>query len=259
METREHNGHIGYTIFGYSSWEEMDKNVLDEHTLKAFYVVSDATYFAIDFSGKDNISEGRYAELKLNTEKLVTEYNTEFCSMPVYPDIKDFIKTGGGNHRAYNHQGFHHQYENAEMNQRWALGRDKILIPAVKVAFDTNDNFVYTFISLTLYYTHLFGDLLKGNAQQLNALSQPSEMLKSYIIDCESLNNENLSKLLENLKCILTHVETSEISSYQCALPVIVLDYLGHEVPGIIKSSIMSNHTLELRISPKKEHIKLIY
>ena len=259
MESREHNGHIGYTIFGYPEWKVMDNPNLNERTRLAFYVVSDATYFAIDYSGKEDINANKYDQLKINTESLVKKYNKEFLEIPNYSYIESFIATGGGNHRAYNHQGFKYEYNDEEKDKRWSLGRDKVLIPAVKVAFDTDDEFLVTFVSLTLYYTHLFADLLKGNTSQLKDISDPIRMLKEYINYCEILHDDSLNDFLQTLRDILAHAENSKISSYQFSLPITVLDYLGHNVPGIIKTCSKINPPLNLICSPKDEHIKLIY
>lgn len=90
-----HNEDIGYIIYGYENWNDFE-NATEEEKL-SYYIVSDSAAFSIDEQGMGKNID-KYQNLKENiasTKSAVT-----------LPHYGRFISLGGGNHRAYNHQGF---------------------------------------------------------------------------------------------------------------------------------------------------------
>ena len=179
-----HNVDVGYVVFGIPTWEIMRQQ--NESLKKAYYALSNAASIAIDYNGSTGQSS-TLVNLKSNLQDLGID--TDWM-----PNQDDFVKLGGGKHRAYNHQGFGDRYyQDAAKAKRWKLGRDEILIPTVQKTLNV-DITAAKLISLQIYYSHTFGDLVEGqlsSIRQMVDLSSPSKLANTMIDDLEDIITKN--------------------------------------------------------------------
>ena len=191
-----HNTDIGYILYGYSTWEEMQK--APNNVQLSYFIVSDAAVFAIDYQAIGDNGSDKYNELQQNINKTSKSFKL--------PDISSFITIGGGSHRAYNHQGFYYNYLNAakytnnseedalKRNERWDLGKNKILIPSIECACNLNQKDPRAeLIALFVYYTHMIGDLAEGkpsSISQMKDISSYYRLLSSFISDLETASRK---------------------------------------------------------------------
>ena len=172
-----HNKDLGYIIYEIIEYNKFETEASKDELL-SYWIVSDATSFAIDENGMGK-TKYKYQSLQDNLKS-----TTKGKSL-ILPPYSEFISTGGGNHRAYNHQGFYWDYRDKYDNngenkylERWILGRDKILIPSTAVAFNLSiESPEAEAISVVAYYCHILGDLIEGKADQMGAISTYYYML----------------------------------------------------------------------------------
>ena len=184
--SRGHNEDLLYIIYGYEDYDTFEKKVSDSEKL-SYWIVSDATAFAIDENGMGKTKD-KYQSLQDNLKS-----TTKGKSL-LLPPYSDFPNTGGGQHRAYNHQGFYWDYSNKWIEQnderinpylnRWILGRDKILIPSVAVAFGLNIGAPEAeAIAVITYYCHILGDEYQGKTNQMETIASFYYMLSQLKYD----------------------------------------------------------------------------
>ena len=185
----DHNTDVGAVLYGVGSWKEMKKK--DEKTLTSYYIMSDATYFAIDYPVGHRDDE--YSQLQDNINRTDNEF--------VLPNLRELsVSTWGGNHRIYNHQGFYFNYEEAQgagrlavafdvaekRNERWLAGRDEVLIPAAAAAFGLQRNDPKAeIIALFAYYAHMIGDTFEGKTSDMQAIGNFRGLLIEFEKECE--------------------------------------------------------------------------
>ncbi|WP_300792468.1 hypothetical protein [uncultured Bacteroides sp.] len=229
-----HNTDIGAILYGIDTWKDMQKHGQSNYNdLLSYYIVSDAVVFAVDYQAIGDNSSEKYESLKENIGKTSHPFSL--------PNKAEFITTGGGSHRAYNHQGFYFNYlanyefmgisEEAaqKRQQRWELGRDKVLKPSVAAAFGLgfNDPRV-ELISVFAYYAHMIGDLAEGeqsSKEQMKELSTYSGLLSSFIKDinsaksrCQQYPSNNIDLLIREAKILsknITDYEDDSIAYYE--------------------------------------------
>ena len=76
-----HNTDIGYILYGYSTWEEMQK--APNNVQLSYFIVSDAAVFAIDYQAIGDNGSDKYNELQQNINKTSKSFKL--------PDISSFI------------------------------------------------------------------------------------------------------------------------------------------------------------------------
>lgn len=208
-----HNADILYIIYGSPNYNSFEKKSSPDVRL-SYWIVSDASAFAIDEQGMGKNRE-KYKNLQENVQKTRTGANY------VFPTSSEFPSIGGGSHRAYNHQGFYYDYrERAVENDdgivtnkyldRWELGRDEILIPAVAAAFgiEMNDQekVKAEAIAIIVYYSHILGDLYEGSEKSVKQLGYVSKYyfmlmeLESNLYDCLHRMGGEAFTYLESLR-----------------------------------------------------------
>lgn len=184
-DSYSHGKDILYVLYGYT---EERKLTLEEK--KAYHIINDAVAFAIDEQGNGK-TKPSYDKFKQNV------YETRLGAGISLPDYSEFISTGGGKHRAYNHQGFYWDYRDEEPKylERWELGRDRILIPAVSAAFDIPiGDYRAEALAIIFYYIHMVGDLYEGKNSsigQLGPIQRHALLLSQFQSDEEKLLSTN--------------------------------------------------------------------
>lgn len=171
-----HNNQVLSAIYGMDGWREMKH--MPATTKVPYYILTDALYVAIDYNGTSNTN--RLKEINKNLNAIGKE--------PI-PEM-EWEHLGGGNHRAYNHQGLYYNYpdsvDNAAIkNQRLERGRN-FLISVISRTLDIDDD-RSAIVALELYSIHLLGDLQEGKTDQIPSLSKELDML------VEDLSNKGAS------------------------------------------------------------------
>lgn len=253
MNSQQHNQHIGYTVFGYPNWKSMKNAPI--YTKLPYYVITDAIALAIDFTNSKNknklirednstlyekISPKKYEELKKNIKAINSKGSLS------YKDLSSFFQIKG-KHRTFNHQGFFYSYQpKSNESKRWEAGRDDILIPSIKIAFNTTED-IATLIAIIAYYTHLFGDLLKGETVSLGSIGNTLGMIDAFKTDLNTQVNkitnnklfylyQNFITEINNLNTVLKDIKIIAPLYYDYKLwPVMMMDIMGHHCPQIIK------------------------
>ena len=229
-----HNADIGAILYGIDTWKDMQRHGQSNYNdILSYYIVSDAVVFAVDYQAIGDNSSEKYESLKENIGKTSHSFSL--------PDKSEFITTGGGSHRAYNHQGFYFNYlanfafmgiseEVAQKRQqRWELGRDKVLKPSVAAAFGLGfDDPRVELISVFAYYAHMIGDLAEGeqsSKEQMKELSTYSGLLSSFIKDintarkrCQQYPSHNIYLLIREARILSKNITDNEddlISYYE--------------------------------------------
>jgi hypothetical protein len=190
-----HNVHIGYTIFGYKSYEELNKALnplgienYDNTTLSAYYLLSNASQLAIDFTNAKQLTSDEETQLYRNTKE---RYNK---SGNILPDARSFEITDY-EHRNVCHQGFDHIYTDAfgsvndERNRRWLKVGRPVLINAAKAAFST-DTVTAEFIAMITYYTHMVADLAEGNSNCMKSLKSFKGLVDELLLKISTYGNK---------------------------------------------------------------------
>lgn len=239
MNTDDHNRHIGHVLFGYPDYDSMEDQLENSReTLLAFYIISDAVCIAVDFSKRENNTRKKYDELVKNLKE-----KNNGISVPI-PGYNEFGSLGAGTHRRYNHQGFYYEYEDdPKKNERWKLGRDKLLIPSTRVAFGyEKDEKEVQLIACIAYYTHLFADMIKGETESLFPINEPIPLFHEFwkdvtkIIDGSEINNyKEFLDLKKELKELNEIAKNSKARCIEESLPYIVLVGLAKRCPSLIK------------------------
>ncbi len=208
-----HNEDILYIIYDSSDYYSFAKKSSPD-VLHSYWIVSDASAFAIDEQGM-NKDQKKYKDLQDNVKKTRTGFDYSF------PAYSEFLSIGGGSHRAYNHQGFYYDYRDRTMKgedgietnkylDRWELGRDKVLIPAVAAAFgiERNEQQIVKAeaIAIIVYYSHILGDLYEGSERSVNQLGHIANFyfmlmeLESDLYDCLKRVGGDAFAYLEELR-----------------------------------------------------------
>lgn len=242
-----HNTDIGAIIYGIDTWKQMEKHGKDNYNdLLSYYIVSDAVVFAVDYQAIGDKSAEKYDSLQKNIQNTSHSF--------ILPDRLSFITTGGGSHRAYNHQGFYINYVEKQKylnisedvaqkrEQRWKLGRDEVLIPAVAAAFGLERTDPRAeLISVFAYYAHMIGDLAEGEQSskaQMKDLSTYSGLLTTCINDIrnaaskcfqQSLILQSFYQSAESLSRTITKNNDNSLSYFE------VKALLQRYVPLIIR------------------------
>ena len=249
-----HNEDIGYIIYGFSEYDNFfSKASKDE--LMSYWIVSDATAFAIDEQGMGKTKE-KYDALQNNIK------TTRKGKTLILPPYSDFPSTGGGNHRAYNHLGFYWDYRDREVEQdgktknpyldRWIMGRDKILIPSVAVAFDLNiDAPEAEAIAVIAYYCHMLGDEYQGKTSQMTTMPSFYFMLSQLKTDLmialkktgritffynEPIMNDKFKKIQYSVRSCKSK-ETAFFRSREfmrIEMPIIIEKLIGKKISDIV-------------------------
>lgn len=187
---QKHNEQLLEYVYGIDGgWNTMKG--MSELTKKKYYIVSDAAYLAIDFNG--DVSQGRKLE---NLKQNLLDIGENVDDIP---SLDEFIKLGGGNHRAYNHQGFDHEYNDVIKDQRWNTGK-RLLSTSIEKAYGLGDE-VSDVIVREIYYNHMIGDLLEGQVSsvlQMGKLSSFGDLVDSFadeISDLSVIDKKYVKKL----------------------------------------------------------------
>lgn len=172
-DSNGHNADILEIIYGYTDYDKfINEYGTDSDIVLSYWIASDSAAFAIDEQGMGK-TEDKYNSLQANVSASKTGASL------ILPFYSQFPSTGGGSHRAYNHQGFYWNYDERtdteggnKYLERWMLGRDEILIPCIATAFGLSvGDAKAEAIAVIVYYSHMIGDLFEGTERSVQQMT----------------------------------------------------------------------------------------
>ncbi len=264
------NGHdeeIGYVIFGYTNWRAINTAFSEGTAAKyVYYICTNAASVAIDEQNNQGITdvEGpqNYKNLKENLalQRALTK-NRWNVVLPDFNKI-NFPSSRPGAHRLFCHQGY--VVEHLGSSDRWVMGKTKILLPSIAIAFDFSKkefdkSFGYNFVNLisaTIYYTHILGDFIEGGASGMESFSfytnEYSKLLKQF---GENINM-NSSRMISKINNLSRGADfLSDVGKGQVAMEMINL--LGQNFPQAMyncSSSVFDNLGITLNLHAEKKY-----
>lgn len=216
-----HGNDILYVLYDYEDEDELEAKGTDKEKL-AYFIVRDAVALAIDEQGIKKVDTQKHLDdLKENLRK------TKFGKNITLPSSSEFPSLGMGQHRAYNHQGFYYDYRDKNDPQkyfnRWMLGRDRVLIPAVSAAFDIPlGDYKAEALAIIFYYVHMAGDLCEGQESSVRQL-KPINTYSRLIDDFDSAERKilkgkqrkmfissNIYNAIKRIKNSVSHIKDRE-------------------------------------------------
>lgn len=228
LGTEGHSDDMAYIFYEYDSVSDLSKNAPADEKL-SFEIMSSGVAFAIDEQGMGkSVALYRKFEENISSTKQGKNY-----TLPAY---SEFPSLGGGRHRAYNHQGYYWDYRdkyidsdgksvstekvreasNYDTNvatdgwtnkylERWIMGREKILKPAVASAFNLEvEDYRIEPIAIMFYYAHMLGDLYEGARASINQMGDITTnyylimQMKSDLEDSLRSSSSEVYQYLEN-------------------------------------------------------------
>ena len=249
-----HSNQICNVVFGFANSEELhiatSKSIGGSKTDKANQLLGQAAAVAIDFINKmerdSDIETKDYKKLESNIAGAVR--------LPRPRELA--IVTQVGKHRQVCHQGFDYYYGNPEYNARWQKGRE-LLIDVAAYAFGNPrpiNSATAEFIAMIVYYTHLIGDLEKGETDSLggigNYAGMKNELANQISIYGKRLQNPALVTTLvsELRKLNLPSTKPEQLHEQRTVYSVQIFDVLSDYIPQIISNNVDSTYVFNIQL-----------
>lgn len=160
------------------------------------------------------------------------------------------------NHREVCHQGFDYSYPDQDYQARWDKGRE-LLIDIVSYAFGKPrpiNPATAEFIAMIVYYTHLIGDLEKGETDSLENIGNFSSMryeLANQISLYGGLlpNPAHVAPLVSELRKLqLPAIKPELLQAQRTAYTTKILNVLAEYVPQIISNNVDSSYVFNIDV-----------
>ena len=244
-----HSEQLCQVLFGYENGKALHDNVGDTESTKAFDLMRRAISVAIDETYNKGTPSNDYKELR----KKLAEKGVSIPAAELF-EINNLL------HRQVCHQGFDHYYSNSKYQNRWNVGR-KLLIDTARVAFSYQNQKpnepIAVFIAMISYYTHILGDLEKGETVSMKGVASQGNIgsFSGFVNELSSkisfyggqLSNQcsiaTLVQELNKISIIMPSETASKLSGGNTQRKVLGLqirNVLRNYIPQIIQNNVNS-------------------
>lgn len=247
-----HSNQICKVVFGFENSLELYNKVHTlpggEKTIDANNLLGSAAAVAIDFfNNKSRESDYRSTDYK--------KLETGLLGAVKIPRPRELVIVAW-KHREVCHQGFDYSYLNRESQARWDNGR-QLLIDVVSYAFGKPrpiNPATADFIAMIVYYTHLIGDLEKGETDSLMKIGNYSAMRNELanqinlygILLPNPAHVSTLVKELRNLK--LPSIKPELLQANRTVYSMKIFDVLSEYIPQIISNNVDPSYVFNIDV-----------
>ena len=236
-----HSEQLCHVLFGYQSAAELNAKT-NPQTKEAYELIRRAIAVAIDETNKGDKHSTDYTNLRANLVGRVR-----------IPEPAAF-KITNKFHRQVCHQGFDYIYNNPTSQARWQTGR-QLLINVVSEAFGKPrplNPSTAEFIAMISYYTHLIGDLEKGETHSMKGSNSTvnigtysgmlSELITKIKVYGGKLPNkasiDELVNELSKLRPLMPRVSPTTLGEERTVYSTKIFNILSKYVPQIISNNV---------------------